>query len=221
MAKHCDKCMVNVTGAQTVCPLCQAQLNGEESCQRTFPFIDTIMHKHNLLIRILFFISAVLVVLCFAANYLFPFPGFWSLFVVIGVVCMWTSVSLIVRKRHNIPKTILVQAILLSTVVLALDLMTGWHRWSITYAAPCFFIVAILAVWAVAFILRLPLEHFLVYLLIDLAIGVIPIFFILFGWVSVNIPSLLCVLASTISFVALLSFKEKALGNEVKKRLHM
>lgn len=222
MAQCCEKCKVTVVGEQPVCPLCQGQLSGAGDPQAaTFPFIDTIMHRYNLLIRILFFISAVLVVICFAVNYMLSYPSFWSFFVAVGVVCMWLSVGIVVRKRHNIPKTILWQAILYSLLVLVLDWMTGWHHWALDYAAPCFLIVAILGMWAVAFILRLRLEDFLVYLLLDAVIGIVPAFFLAFDLVEAKIPSLLCVLASAISLIALLTFKDKAVGNEVKKRLHI
>lgn len=222
MAQICEKCRVVIVGDHKVCPLCQSHLSGSPEPQKdTFPFMDTIMHRHNMLIRTLFFISAVLVVLCFAANYLFSYPGFWSLFVALGVLGMWMSVGIVLRKRHNIPKTILWQAIFFSVIMVGVDFMTGWHRWSLDYAMPCFFIVAVLGMWAVAGILRLRLEDYLVYMLIDVVIGIIPIIFIVFDFVDTKIPSLLCVLASIISLIALVTYKDGEVKNEVRKRLHL
>ncbi|MEG1943674.1 MAG: DUF6320 domain-containing protein [Angelakisella sp.] len=218
----CEKCKINVVGSHTVCPLCQGQLSGTaEPDADMFPHIDTMLGGHHLFIRILFFISAVMVVLCFAANYVFAYQGFWSLFVAVGVLCMWLSMIIVFRKRHNIPKTIVWQAVLYSLFSVILDAMTGWHRWSLDYALPSFFIVAILAMWAVAAILRLKTEDYLVYLLIDLLIGAVPLIFLFFHLVGVRLPSLLCVMASVISFIALLAFKDKALKSEITKRLHM
>ncbi|MEG0943845.1 MAG: DUF6320 domain-containing protein [Angelakisella sp.] len=218
----CDKCKLTIVGSHTVCPLCQGQLTGTpEPDADMFPHIETLLQKHHLFIRILFFITAVLVVCCFAANYVFPYPGFWSGFVAAGVGCMWLSMIIVFRKRHNIPKTIVWQAVLFSIFSVIIDAMTGWHRWSLDYAIPCFFIVAILAMWAVAAILRLKTEDFLVYMLIDLLIGVVPVILLCFDLVGVNLPSVLCAVASIISFIALLAFKDKALRAELSKRLHM
>lgn len=222
MSLHCQHCKLDVTGGHTVCPLCQGRLELTSPLDSpTFPFIDTIMNRYHFMIRLLFFLSAVLLTICFAANYLFPAPGFWSLVVALGVGCMWASMVIVLRKRHNIPKVILWQAVLFSLVTVAADGITGWHGWSLDYAVPCFFIVAILAMWAVAGILRLGLEEYLVYLLIDVGIGIIPVIFILCGWVSTALPSLLCVLASVITFIALVTFKDRAVGVEIKKRLHL
>lgn len=222
MAQVCKNCNVTVVGSHYSCPLCQGLLAGSPSPQEdSFPKLHTIMERHNLLIRTLFFISSVLVVLSFAANYLLSYQGFWSLLVAIGVVCMWISLSIVFRKRHNVPKTIVWQAVLWSLVTVAMDLLTGWHRWSISYAVPIFFIVAILGMWAIVAILHLRLEDFLVYMLIDLLLGIIPLAFILLDWVSVSLPSVLCVLASTISLIAIIAFKDKALRVEFKKRLHI
>ncbi|MEG2087760.1 MAG: DUF6320 domain-containing protein [Angelakisella sp.] len=222
MSLRCEKCNITVEGSHLLCPLCQAELSGQPQPENDrFPLLATVMQGHSTLIRILFFLSAVLVVLCFAANYLFYEQGFWSLLVAIGVVCMWGSMAIVLRKRHNIPKTILWQTIFYSVVALLLDLLTGWHRWSIDYAAPCFFIVAVLAMWAVAGILRLKLEDFLIYLMIDALIGVIPVVFILFNRVNVVKPTVHSVLASAISFIALVTFRDKALRSEFTRRLHI
>lgn len=222
MALFCEKCNVTVAGSHGRCPLCQGMLTGEaDPTGDYFPFLDTIMRRYHLLIRILFFLSGALLLSCFAVNYLLRYQGFWSLFVAIGTVSIWLSVRIILRKRHNIPQTILWQALLFSVVVLGLDALTGWHRWSLNYAIPIFFTVAILALWAVAIIMRLQPEDYLVYLLLDLLIGAIPILLLGFNLVKVDLPSVLCALASGISLIALLAFKDKALRTEVKKRLHL
>lgn len=222
MAQNCKRCHIGVTGSHTACPLCQGPLVGVPCPQDDrFPFIDTILHQHHQLIRILLFISAIIVLLCFAVNYLMVYPGFWSLFVALGVVCMWVSTSMVFRKRHNIPKTILWQAVIFTVFTVMIDLASGWRHWSLDYAMPCFFIVAILSMWAVAGILRLRLEDYLGYMLIDVVIGVIPTLFLLFHLVNVTLPSVLCILASVISFAALMIFKDKALRSEITKRLHI
>ena len=223
MSLYCEKCRVTVAGSHSRCPLCQGMLLGEpDAAGDRFPFLDTIMHRYNLLIRILFFLSGALLLSCFAVNYLLQYQGgFWSLYVAIGTVSIWASVRIILRKRHNIPKTILWQALLFSAVVMGVDALTGWHQWSLNYAVPIFFTVAIFALWAVAIIMRLRAEEYLVYLLMDLLIGAIPVILLGFKLVKVDLPAVLCALSSGISFIALLAFKDKALRSEVKKRLHL
>lgn len=218
----CEKCGIKVQGSHKLCPLCQGILSGTPSTDEdVFPILPTMLQKHHTLIRILIFISAVAVILCFAANYLMPMPGFWSLFVAVGVVYMWVSMTFALRKRHNIPKNILWQAVIFSLFSILSDVLSGWHRWSLEFAVPCFLLVGILAMWCIAGIFRLKTENYLAYLLIDLFLGIIPLGFIVFDVVNKTLPSLICALGSGISLIALIVFKDKAMKKELSKRLHI
>ena len=94
--KYCAKCKVTVTGAGTRCPLCQGGLqeNGEPDVRGAiFPNIPDTLHKHSLFFRILILVSVAAVVICGVINLILPEHGWWSLFVLAGVVCGWISLA--------------------------------------------------------------------------------------------------------------------------------
>ena len=137
--KYCAKCKVTVTGAGTRCPLCQGGLqeNGEPDVRGAiFPNIPDTLHKHSLFFRILILVSVAAVVICGVINLILPEHGWWSLFVLAGVVCGWISLAVAFHYRRNVPKSILYQVVVVCVLTTLWDYWTGWHGWSIDYVIP-------------------------------------------------------------------------------------
>lgn len=88
--KFCEKCRVYVPSTREHCPLCQGRLtqaqdNGQPHYDdEIFPYLPTIYHQHNLLIRVALFVSVAACVLCLALNFLLTPHNWWSLFVLAG-----------------------------------------------------------------------------------------------------------------------------------------
>ena len=90
--KYCEKCKVYVPSDREHCPLCQSILT-EEDANRSypgyddeiFPYLPTIYHRHNLLIRLSLFLSIAVCVICLTLNLLIWPQRWWSLFVLAGV----------------------------------------------------------------------------------------------------------------------------------------
>ena len=220
--KYCKHCNVKVTQDNPKCPLCQNELiDIEGQSEQEYPHIDRIIKKHGITIRVLMFISFLAVALCFAVNYLFNSEIFWSGIVAVGVICMWITLTVIFKKRHNIPKLIVWECVLFSLIMILLDNLTGYKAWSITYAMPSFILVSILAMWAVASVLRIKVKDYMTYMLIDICLGIVPFIMLCIKKVSDPFPSVMAVLASVITFVALFIFKDETLKEEIKRRLHL
>ena len=219
---YCDKCRVEVPGDRRRCPLCQGQLPpGGDPQAEVFPVVPTVYRQHHLVIRIFIFLSIAAGVICVACNFLFTPHRWWSVLVLAGIGCMWVSVSSAVRRRHNLPKNILRQLFWLSMISLLWDFLTRWRGWSVTYAIPGFCVIAMLCLLLLARILHMKSEDFLVYMILDGLFGIIPLAFILFGWAKVSYPSVICIVASVLSFTALFSFAGRKTQAELQKRLHM
>ena len=81
--------------------------------------------------------------------------------------------------------------------------------------------VAMAAMQVLARILRLRVEDYMVYLLLDLVFAVVPVLALALDWVDVVIPSLICITAGVISLAWLLIFQREALRREFNRRLHL
>ncbi len=220
--KYCKNCMVNVTQDSKMCPLCQNELidKGGE-LEQEYPQIERIIKKHSIVIKVFMFLSFLAVILCCAANYLFHFDVLWSIIVAVGVICMWVSLSVIFKKRHNIPKLILWECVLFSLSAVILDFLSGFRLWSITYVMPAFIIVSLLSMWTVASVMNIKLRDYMTYMLIDILLGIVPFIMLCLNNVSDPFPSVMAVVASVITFIAIFVFNYKSLKEELKKRFHI
>ncbi|CRZ33596.1 hypothetical protein DFR55_10255 [Herbinix hemicellulosilytica] len=220
--QYCNHCKVKVKGAHSICPLCSGILEGKGDYKEdVFPFIPTIYQEFNLFIRVLVLISIIAVVASFSVNIIFTKESRWSLLVAAGIACMWISLFFIIRKKNNIGKTILWQVGIISILSVIWDKSMGFIGWSIDYVIPAVCVLAMIVMAIGAKILKIGVRDLIVYLLIDAVFGFIPLIFIIFGWLKVIYPSVICVAASIISLSALILFEGDNMKNELKKRMHI
>lgn len=218
----CENCNVAMRGKYEVCPLCGGILNNQEqSSEEVFPNIPTIFQEFNLFIRLMILISIAVIIISFAVNMIFTKEASWSLLVAGGIACMWISLFFIIRKKNNIPKTIVWQVVILGILSVLWDKYMGWYGWSLDFVIPSICVIAMLVMAIAAKILRIGVRDLIVYLLIDVIFGFVPIFFILLGQLRVVFPSVICVAASAISLAALILFQGDNMKAELRKRMHI
>lgn len=218
----CVKCKVNIKGNHKICPLCGGILQEDiDHGNDVYPQIPTIFQEFNLFIRIMLLVSISAIVISIAINELFAKRLSWSLLVAAGILCMWISMIVILRKKNNIPKTILWQVVLISILSVLWDWKIGWIGWSIDYVLPSACVGAMIVMAASAKMLKIGVGNLTIYLLVDGLFGFVPVLFILFGWVHIMFPSIICVALSAISLAALILFQWDNMKTELDKRMHL
>lgn len=220
--QYCDNCKVSLKGNHKICPLCGGIIPAsEEKYEELFPHIPTIYQEFNLLIRIMILISISAVIISFSVNAIFTKESRWSLFVAAGILCMWISLFIIIKKKHNIPKTIVWQVALIDILSILWDKSMGWIGWSIDFVIPAVCIGAMIVMAIAAKILKIGVRDLIIYLFVDVIFGFIPIIFILLDCLNILFPSIICVAASAISLSALILFAGDQMKAELNKRMHI
>lgn len=219
--QFCEHCNVHIRGNRKYCPLCQNSLSGTGSEQEeTFPVIP-VTYQYNLILRVMLFISICAVVVSIAINEMFPVDVNWPMFIIAGLLCMWLSVAIVIRKRHNIPKTILWQVAFISVLAVIWDWRIGWRGWSIDFVIPAACVIAMIVMAITAKIMKLGVRNLMIYFLLDGLFGIVPIIFILFHLLKVIYPSIICVTVSVISLSAVALFEGENIKEELDKRMHI
>lgn len=218
--KYCEKCGIKVRGAETVCPLCQQRMSGEEA-EAVYPPVPTVYKQHETFFKILILCTIAVGVVCAAVNLLLPGSGFWSVFVILGIFYLWVSLAYAVRKRDNIPENITVQVFLLSALGSVWDWLTGWRGWSLAFVFPITCGVALLSLAIIAKVMKMPPGDYIVYLNVDIAFGVAPLVFYLTGLVHIALPSIICISLSILTLSALVVFEGKTMLQEMIRRFHI
>lgn len=150
--KYCEKCRVSVPGDLRTCPLCQGDLSGQgEPGRGTFPALPAPKHPHRGLLQLIGLGTIAAAAVCIAVNLSLPQSGWWSVFVVAGVISFWLTFWVVVKKRGNIPKTILWQVGLISALALFWDWWTGGRlSWSVDFVIPLLLTGAMIAMAVIA-----------------------------------------------------------------------
>lgn len=220
--KYCEKCKINYTGEDSKCPLCNNNLTDiDGKTEEIFPFVPTVAHQFSMLFKLLLFAGIAGDIICVILNILLPHNSFWSLFVLGGTACFWLLFGIVLKKRNNIPKTILYQVIVISILAVIWDKLTGWHGWSLDYVVPSVFTSAIIAIAVIAVTLKIYSEDIVFYIFLNGFLGIVPVLFVIFGWVHIRYISLICVAVSLICISGLFIFEWNTIKSELTKRFHL
>ena len=218
--KRCEKCNVDVRGSDSLCPLCQYRLTGEEEAP-VFPVLPTLYIQHKLLFKLLILLTVSGGAICIAVNFMLPESGPWAIFVVFGVLCFWISLVSVLKRRDNLFKNTTFQVSVLSVLCILLDIVTGWNGWSLEYFLPIAYSVAMLSFAVIARVKHHPPEDYILYLFVVILFGIIPIILYFTGLAKVMLPSAVCMGMSVVSLVFLLVFEGKNMQMEINKRFHV
>ena len=221
--KTCPNCKITVGGGDT-CPLCQSELVGPDS-PPIFPTVEPEQRRLSMLYKILAFCLLSATVLCGALDFMGgrgSARGHWSLIVLFCVVSLLVMLRILVRPHPNLPRLMFQLLVGVSLVVLLCDWYVGFPGFSVDYVVPILCSVTLLLNFILAFIHRCYTENGLVYLLMNIFIGVVPYLVLLLRhgdrsttWWAV------CLVISVITFLGLAVFRGRSLWVELQKRLHL
>lgn len=219
--KNCPSCHVSVTGDPSSCPLCQGDLQGDAEDNAPFPSVPLLMQKNKHFLRSVAFLTVAAAIICVLINLANTEAGWWSLFVVGGIATFWLAFLFIVQKRGNLHKTITWLVAILCGVSAIWDISTGYHRWSVNFVIPITCTSAMIAMNVISRVLKLDVRDYLIYLCIDAIFCITSLFLLIFGELTVVIPSLICAACSLLFLAALFIFEGKTLLEELQRRMHI
>lgn len=220
--RRCPECAVEIEGTWTQCPLCSTAVAGEPT-DSPFPAVPLTFSRRRVF-RILFFSSIAVILASFAAQlFLGRGPaGFGALRSVwLGVSAMWLVVLMAIRKRHNVAKNTVYIVLLVGLVCSYWDYLTGWHGWSLNYAIPIVCASSIVALLITVRVLRIEVGEHIVYSGLTVLLGLAPLGFLIFGWVTEPLPSAICGAISVAALVLLQVARGAEVRHELAKRLHL
>ena len=128
--QYCPKCRIQIRGDKANCPLCGGRLTGVPE-PGGFPVIEKGRFSHMSIVKIATFccLSAFIILMSF--EILFDFKLVWVPLVLIIMLVAWGDLMVGVYFRNNFIKTFATETYLTMATCFLIDLLTGWHGWSI------------------------------------------------------------------------------------------
>lgn len=221
----CSNCGCAIRGFKAKCPLDNEPLQlstdaRSDEARDVFPAAGQKMN-HLLLTRLFAFISFAAMVISVMIDYTLELPLNLPLMTLLGIISTWASVGAVVARRRQISKIVSWQVTILTLLMLAWDWIFGWQGWSLNFAIPIIMLAAQTTLYILARALHLESGDYLIYLLLCALLGLVPLLFLIFGWITIQLPSVICVGVSLLMIVGALIFQGGVIKHELTKRLHI
>lgn len=219
---RCKNCNVDLPDNPKHCPLCGNSVSsGDEAESSCFPNLKPYKNSIRLrLMRLAAFLSVCIVLVCVFINFIVK-GSFWSVFVAAGIGSFWADYA-VMAKRYKTPiKSIVWQTVLVSAIAVIWDIATGWKGWSVDFVFPIVCSCSSIAIFLGIKLGRLDIRDYILYLIMDDILGIMPLAAVLILKRGIILPSGISFMISAILFIMLLFFRWRELHNEVQRRMHI
>lgn len=220
MMKHCDNCKLDIRDETLVCPLCAGPLCAlnDTSYPPAYPRAMNKKRKYNLVKRILIFTSIVTSLVCIIVNIMVPTSVWWSLIAILVICYAWAVVPHALRRGGNLAGKVLMQVICVSALVVLIDMLLGWHAWSINYVIPVLISSAIAAVGVIIICYRTNWAGYVMYQTVLALFSFVPLVLCFTGLMKSFLFAIITSGFGICALVATIVFGDKSIKNEFKRR---
>ena len=218
----CQKCNVKIRGRKECCPLCQGRLKEVEGEDNpSFPILEKRKISNITFLKMCTFLFVASEIIFGAVNIMtageFSFIGP----VMLGILVAWIDVIATMYLRNNLIKVITFEVIVAIVVDYYIDIKTGFHGWSINWMIPMTLIGLAIATIVIAMVLKLRLDEYILYIVLDFVMALIQIIFIRNGMNSFPWPAVASIITYMIIIAALVIFRFRDLKNASEKMFNI
>ncbi len=220
--QYCPKCKVSIRGKKSCCPLCQGKLSHQEGeLGAPFPTLKKKKISNITFLKVVTFIfiasEIIFGTINIQTNSAYSFIGVTML----GIFVAWITALTTMYLRNNLIKVITWEVFVAIVVDIYIDKKTGFHGWSVNWMVPGTLIGLAIATFIIAGVLKLRLDEFILYLVLDLIMALIQIVFIKNGMNTFSWPAVISIMVYLVMISGLLIFRFNDLVHASKKFFNM
>ncbi len=219
--QYCPKCGIKIHGQKTACPLCQKKLENTGSDEGNFPVFPERKLSSVTVIKILTFILAAFYIITWMIGFMIPEADAVIRICQIAAFFVWGDIFVINYFKYNVLKTITIETIIIMTAVLVTDILTGWHRWSVTWVLPGILIALMTATLIISKAARLHADEIISFLILDSAVALVQLIFIKFGMNWFPYPAIISVTLYLLLDAGVVIFGFGDLLSAIARRLNL
>lgn len=219
---RCQKCNVIILDDSDRCPLCGHVLyQGEEPGHDAYPDAIRVTRRFRFLENLVLFLSLVAVCVLGGINLMVNPEVPWSM--VVALVLLYANMVLklaVVGKSGYMFKTLTLAAIAV-VVLLGIDYLTGYSRWSLDYVLPIGILAMDLALLILMLVNRRNWQSYLMPQILMVLLSLIPEVLLLTH--VIHFPYLVWAAfgASVFLFLGTLILGDQRARTELKRRFHI
>ncbi|MCR5397632.1 MAG: hypothetical protein K6E64_09235 [Lachnospiraceae bacterium] len=221
MSRVCHHCGVNVLDNTQKCPLCNGIMEGQDEGVQTYPNVVEKIKKISIIMRVLLAIWAGTFICLGVLSYYRR--GALLPVVITGTVCLYVlfMIWLMTKPEYGYMKRIFGAIIIGVVLVVGIDVLLGFYRWSLNYVLPAGLILMDVALIILRIINRRNWQGYMAQQLLVIIMGLCPVIFILNGWITDPMLSIIAIVESIVLFVTTLIMGGRAARMELRRRFHI
>ena len=221
MGRRCSHCGVKIMDLTEKCPLCNGILEPGEDGSDTYPDVVQRSRKLGLFLRILMAFWVVVTAVCALINY-YTYDGvLWSAIVSVTIFYVVFIIYLMSYTNVGYLGRIFTSVILAVVLVVSVDVLTGFHGWSVDYVIPGGLLVIDIAIMIIRFINHKNWQSYMYVQFIVVLLGFIPILLVRIGLVHHPKFSVAAFFTSVLLFITTLIIGGRAARAELRRRFHI
>ena len=218
--QYCPKCRIGIMGDKKSCPLCGGRLTGEPE-PGGFPVLERRRFSHMTVVKVATFCCLAVFIILLAFEILFDFKLTWVPLVVIAMLIAWGDMMVGVYFRNNFIKTFAIETYLLMATCFLIDLLTGWHGWSIAFVFPAGFVALVFVTIGVGRAAKLRLEEYVIYLTVAMVLSMLQIIPVMTHTNPVILPAVISMALLLILGCGAVIFRFRDLRSAAEKLFNM
>ena len=220
--QYCPKCKVHIRGRKACCPLCQGQLrliDGEP--EAPFPTIKKKKISNITLFKVVTFIFIAMEIIFGVINLQTEkkYPVFGIL--ILGFLVAWITFITTMYLRNNLIKVITFEVVVAIIIDVYVDMHTGFYGWSLKWMVPSTLLGLAIATIITAKVLKLRLDEYILYLVLDLVMALSQLVFIWMGMNDFTWPAVLVIAVYLILISGLVIFRFADLKRAAQKTFNV
>lgn len=221
--KHCDSCEVQVHPGYARCPLCHKELGPAEGelpypkAVSGFPERKHMTKRMKGLVALTIFALSV----CVIINLVLWQGVLWSLLVVAPALYAWLLVAGTLLTPWQKGAKVLLQVAGISAMLVAIERITPAHIWAHNYVIPFLIIAGLIMEIFYVYDNRKRWRESLLYVILAVIIGFVPLALWLTGVITVWWPAVICAFMAVYTLIGMRLFAVKQLKHEMAKRFHV
>jgi hypothetical protein len=193
----------------------------ETECQNRYPEAWVVVRRFHLFENIVLFLSILIEAVLMLVNY-FVTPFFvWS--AIVGLILIYGNVVLrlaIIGKSGYQFKTISL-VIIGSVILVAIDYLTGYRRWSLNYVVPAGVLFMDVGILVLMIVNKRNWQSYMMVQLITILLSLIQVILLALGEVTFTFLTVIACAVSVFIFLGTWIIGDERARTEMKRRFHI
>jgi hypothetical protein len=193
----------------------------ETECQNRYPEAWVVVRRFHLFENIVLFLSILIEAVLMLVNY-FVTPFFvWS--AIVGLILIYGNVVLrlaIIGKSGYQFKTISL-VIIGSVILVAIDYLTGYRRWSLNYVVPAGVLFMDAGILVLMIVNKRNWQSYMMVQIITILLSLIQVILLALGEVTVTSLTVIACAVSVFIFLGTWIIGDERARTEMKRRFHI